>query len=104
MRVHVSTLTRAKETADIVASRLPPHVVRVPPDANLCEGDPALDMPGCVFADGAAIHVDGSRIETAFRTLFHRGIPCGNPPTRPSRWGRGRRSRYGTSTRSSSAT
>ena len=83
VRIHVSTLTRAKETADLISSRLPSHVVRMPPDANLCEGDPALDMPGCSFADGAAIHVEGSRIEAAFRSLFYRGIP--RKPTDPAK-------------------
>jgi len=38
VRLHVSTLTRAMETADIIAARLPASVQRVAPDSNLSEG------------------------------------------------------------------
>lgn len=41
VRLHVSTLQRAKETADIIAAALPSgRVRRLPPDANLAEGYP----------------------------------------------------------------
>mmetsp|Transcript_80367 Transcript_80367/g.222301 ORF Transcript_80367/g.222301 Transcript_80367/m.222301 type:complete len:400 (+) Transcript_80367:95-1294(+) len=75
VRIHVSTATRAKETAEVIASRLPAHVRRMPPDPNLSEGNPIMDMPGCNAADPAAIHVEGARIEAAFRSLFYRGVP-----------------------------
>ena len=75
VRMHVSTLTRAKQTADIVASRLPAHVMRLSPDENLAEGcPPAHDMPtGWAEPDG--VHYDGARIEAAFRRLFYRALP-----------------------------
>lgn len=41
VRMHVSTLQRAKETADIIAEALPAERVRrLPPDASLAEGYP----------------------------------------------------------------
>jgi len=40
VRIHVSTLTRAKETADLIASRLPSHVTKLAPNPNLVEGTP----------------------------------------------------------------
>ena len=75
VRIHVSSLTRAKETADIIASRLPPHVRRLPPDPNLAEGCPmAHDVPyGWAELDG--VHVEGARIEAAFRRYFYRAVP-----------------------------
>ena len=83
VRIHVSSLTRAKETADIIASRLPSHVQRLPPDPNLAEGCPmAHDVPhGWAEPDG--VHVEGARIEAAFRRLFYRAVPrrdAGGPP------------------------
>jgi hypothetical protein len=75
VRVHSSTLSRAKETADLIASRLPARVVRLPPDPLLSEGNPAPDVPDCWFADGPSIHVEGARVEAGFRTLFHRAVP-----------------------------
>lgn len=83
VRLHVSTATRAMETADVIATQLPTHVRRLPPDANLTEGNPIMDMPGCSFADGASIFVEGSRIEAAFRSLFYRGVPRKPPAQAP---------------------
>lgn len=83
VRIHVSTLTRAKETAEIIASRLPAHVPRLPPDANLAEGDPAHTVPfeGRGGVEGLRrrsrhVHVEGARIEAAFRSLFYRDLPA----------------------------
>ena len=86
VRVHCSTLSRAKETADLIAARLAPHVVRLPPDPLLSEGNPAPDMPGCWFADAPSILVEGARIEAGFRALFHRAVPRkpSPPPTSSS--------------------
>jgi len=74
VRIHVSTLTRAKETADLIATKLPSHVVRMTPNSNLSEGAPALNVPRN-WADGASVHVEGCRIEAAFRHIFYRGLP-----------------------------
>ena len=86
VRIHVSTLTRAKETAEIIASRLPPHVQRclLPPDPNLSEGEPAAHtIPYKVrggeeglFRRARDLHIEGARIEAAFRSLFYRDMPC----------------------------
>lgn len=83
VRIHVSTLTRAKETADIIASYLPLHVRRLTPDPNLAEGWPAahrIPFPkGAPEREARDVHVEGARIEAAFRSLFYRG----KPPTKP---------------------
>ena len=42
VRIRVSTLTRAKETADIIATRLPKHVRQLAPDPLLAEGWPSI--------------------------------------------------------------
>jgi serine/threonine-protein phosphatase PGAM5 len=76
VRIHVSTLTRAKETADIIASKLPSHVGRLPPDRNLSEGSPPVpDLPDAIFYDPRSAYVEGARIEAAFRSLCYRGLP-----------------------------
>ena len=75
VRLHVSTLTRAIETADIIAARLPASVQRVAPDSNLSEGcPPAHDLP-TGWAEADAVHYEGARLEAAFRKLFYRGLP-----------------------------
>ena len=86
VRIHVSTLTRAKETAEIIASRLPPHVQgrRLPPDPNLSEGEPAAHTIPFKARGGEEglrrrardLHVEGARIEAAFRSIFYRDLPC----------------------------
>ena len=54
VRIHTSTMTRAQETADLIAAELPPHVRRLPPEKNLSEGEPpALDVPAPYFVDAA---------------------------------------------------
>ena len=85
VRIHVSTLARAKETAAIIASRLPAHVRQ--PDPNLAEGDPAHTVPfqarGGVehlVKHGKAVWLDSARIEAAFRSLFYRGLPAKKKP------------------------
>ena len=83
VRIHVSTLTRAKETADIIAKHLPGHVRRLTPDPNLAEGWPLahrIPFPeGVPQEESRDVHIEGARIEAAFRGLFYRGKP-GQPP------------------------
>ena len=84
VRVHVSNLARAKETADIILKHLPSERVRrLPPDPNLAEGWPLahrIPFPdGAPQAEARDVHVEGARIEAAFRALFYRGKP-GQPP------------------------
>ncbi len=75
VRLHVSTLPRAMETADIIAARLPATVERVAPDANLSEGCPAAhDLP-TAWAEPDGVHYEGARLEAAFRMLFYRALP-----------------------------
>eukprot|EP00930_Biecheleria_cincta_P028125 TRINITY_DN1960_c4_g1_i1.p1 TRINITY_DN1960_c4_g1~~TRINITY_DN1960_c4_g1_i1.p1 ORF type:complete len:412 (-),score=35.21 TRINITY_DN1960_c4_g1_i1:89-1261(-) len=87
VRIHVSTLTRANETADIIASRLPSHVIRCAPDPNLSEGEPSAHIIPYMGRGGEEalekrsrdVHVDGARLEAAFRSYFYRDVPC-KPP------------------------
>ena len=76
----MSTLSRAKETAEIIASRLPAHVRQLPPDPNLAEGDPAHTVPFLarggeegLLRHSKAVWLDGARIEAAFR---RGGLAC----------------------------
>jgi len=78
VRIHVSSMTRAIETADIIASRLPEHVERLPPNPNLSEGSPAHNIPK-PYMKPKSVHVDGARIEAAFRSLFYRARPPRKP-------------------------
>jgi len=87
VRLHVSTLTRARETADIIASRLPDHVRRIEPNPLFVEGvPPAHTIPymargGEEYLWGRArdLHIEGAKMEAAFRSLFYRDLPC-KPP------------------------
>ena len=81
VRIHTSTMTRAQETADLIAAELPPHVHRLPPGKNLSEGEPpALDVPAPYFVTPRGAHVEGSRMEAAYRSLFYRSLPRRRPP------------------------
>ena len=81
VRIHTSTMTRAQETADLIAAELPPHVRRLPPEKNLSEGEPpALDVPAPYFVTPRGAHVEGSRMEAAYRSLFYRSLPRRRPP------------------------
>ena len=77
VRIHVSSLARARETADLIAAHLPAHVHRYPPDRNLAEGWPlAHRIPypkGAPEDESRLVHVEGARIEAAYRSLFYRG-------------------------------
>jgi len=70
--VHSSTMTRAVETADLIAAHLPG--VKRSSDAGLSEGVPCHAIPGCVH-HSAAVYRDGARIEAAFRRYFKRALP-----------------------------
>ncbi len=77
-RVLVSTMTRAKETADLIAESLPAETPREAPDAMIGEGDPVRPEPDIIGWEAgidAAYRTDGSRIEAAFRKYFHRADP-----------------------------
>lgn len=70
--IYNSTMTRAKETADIIASHLP----EVPREecSMLREGAPIKPEPpaGHWKPDVKQFYEDGARIEAAFRKYFHR--------------------------------
>ena len=77
--LHVSDMTRAKETADLIALELLPlnggkGIERTAPDRNLNEGRPSHVVPSRQPMDSLAVAVDGPRIETAFRTYFYRAV------------------------------
>lgn len=67
-----STMTRAKETADIIRGSLPADVQSQANDSILCEGAPFPPEPRSSWKPETYYHVDGSRIEAAFRKYFHR--------------------------------
>mmetsp|Transcript_44327 Transcript_44327/g.106783 ORF Transcript_44327/g.106783 Transcript_44327/m.106783 type:complete len:326 (+) Transcript_44327:53-1030(+) len=74
--VRVSNMTRAKETADIIASHLP-GAERPLPDPELNEGRPAHNVPGGKASSSTIKKTDEShpRIEKAFQKYFYRADP-----------------------------
>ncbi len=72
--IRVSNMTRAKETADIIAKYLPGHVSRADPDPNLNEGVPCPTVPGRRISASAIKKTDEGheRIEKAFQSYFYR--------------------------------
>ena len=71
-----STMTRAKETADLIRPFLPDEIPSLPNDAILCEGAPFPPEPRVsAWKPETHYYVDGSRIEAAFRKYFHRAEP-----------------------------
>lgn len=68
-----STMTRAKETCDIIAPYLPERTRMLPPDPFFVEGRPAQVVPGKKF-DPEVVERDGQRIESAFQSLFYREL------------------------------
>ena len=77
--IRVSNMTRAKETAELIAKSLPESVVRAEPDANLNEGRPCHHIPGGRVSQRSIKITDEGhdRIEKAFKTYFYRS----NPPS-----------------------
>jgi serine/threonine-protein phosphatase PGAM5 len=72
--IHVSGLTRAIETADIISKHLP-DVPRTSPNQNLNEGRPAHVIPRKRPMSLEGVHEGSARIEAAFRTYFYRSMP-----------------------------
>ena len=81
--LHMSTMTRAKETAEIVRDELQcsghHHVVMTEPDRLLNEGLPAPIIPhrpdvGTLSQQQKEIHENHDRIERAFQKYFHRRL------------------------------
>jgi serine/threonine-protein phosphatase PGAM5 len=74
--LRVSGMTRAKETADIIASFLP-GVEYVEPDPLLSEGRPSHHIPSGKVSDKIIEATDHNhpRIEEAFQKYFHRADP-----------------------------
>ena len=66
-----STMARAKQTAALIGQHLPQDLKVLPDDPILVEGAPYPPEPGRVKAE-MPYHVDGARIEAAFRKYFHR--------------------------------
>lgn len=66
-----STMSRAKQTAALIAQHLPPGLTVLPDDPILKEGAPYPPEPGTCKVE-VPYHVDGARIEAAFRKYFHR--------------------------------
>jgi len=77
VRLHVSGMARAQETAGIIHRCLPSSlgVEALPPNPNLNEGRPAHSVPEGSVMNPKSVHRDGPRIETAFRQIFHRSDP-----------------------------
>jgi len=73
VRLRCSTMTRARETCEIIKPYLPARTIVEPPDPNLAEGRPAQAIPGRPF-DANLVHKDGTRIEKAYRSLFYRAL------------------------------
>jgi serine/threonine-protein phosphatase PGAM5 len=67
-----STMTRAIETADLIRPFLPTDIPSLPNDPILCEGAPFPPEPRSSWKPEKSYHVDGARIEAAFRKYFHR--------------------------------
>eukprot|EP00592_Proboscia_alata_P006219 CAMPEP_0194356400 /NCGR_PEP_ID=MMETSP0174-20130528/4061_1 /TAXON_ID=216777 /ORGANISM="Proboscia alata, Strain PI-D3" /LENGTH=343 /DNA_ID=CAMNT_0039125977 /DNA_START=351 /DNA_END=1382 /DNA_ORIENTATION=- len=89
-KIRVSNLTRAKETADIIARQLPPSIKndsndivlvdgieRMDPDPNLNEGRPAHTIPGGKASSSIIEKMDECHpnAERAFENYFHRADP-----------------------------
>ena len=72
--LRVSNLTRAKETASIIASYLPSTVSVIEPDPMLNEGRPCHTIPGGRMSrkDIETTDAHHPRIEGAFRNYIHR--------------------------------
>ena len=66
-----STMSRAQQTAALIGQPLPEGLTTLPGDPILREGGPYPPEPGSVKAE-ASYHLDGARIEAAFRKYFHR--------------------------------
>ena len=78
VRIHSSTMTRAKETADIVAAQLSDGTyTRLPPNPLLVEGSPPVHNVPSPFYGARAVHT--SLMEVGFRSLVKR-LPLASAP------------------------
>jgi serine/threonine-protein phosphatase PGAM5 len=84
IRLHVSNMTRAKETAAILASKLSSAVEKKSPNPLLNEGKPAHILPDNGTKSEprfkpSTVFRDGARIEAGFRDIFFRAKSHKNP-------------------------
>ncbi len=71
-----STMSRARETANLIKQHLPASLVVKPDDAILAEGAPyPPEPPSSRWRPEDHYFADGARIEAAFRHYFHRADP-----------------------------
>ncbi len=90
--LHVSTMTRAKETAELIRDELHcsgHHVVVTEPDLLLNEGLPAPIIPhrpdvGTLLQQQKEVNENHDRIERAFQKYFHRRLPSTTDMATPS--------------------
>lgn len=82
IKMHVSQLTRAKETADIISKYLPKSVTYDPiGNSDLNEGRPCHTIPGQIPVPDKVVEIvdiQHPKIENAFRTYFYRHNPTMN--------------------------
>lgn len=82
----VSNMTRAKETAEIIANHLPDYVERADPDPLLNEGIPAQIIPSRPELDiEEDFKKNGPRIEEAFQKYFSRSTDEVSTKDHPNR-------------------
>lgn len=84
--IRVSDMTRAKETAGIIATHLPDYVEAADPDPLLNEGIPAPIIPSRPELDiEEDLEKNGTRIEEAFEKYFYRSIDEVSTKDHPNR-------------------
>jgi len=78
VRIHVSTMVRAVETADLIAAQFPEGAFKsLPPNPLLVEGSPPVhNIPDPLYS---AKDVHRSLMEAGFRSIFHR-LPLRDEP------------------------
>lgn len=84
--IRVSNMTRAKETAEIIATHLPEYVEIADPDPLLNEGIPAQIIPSrSELRIEEDLATNGARIEQAFKKYFHRSTDAVSTKDHPNR-------------------
>lgn len=83
-KVVISTMARAKHTADIILKHIPQDKVLSKEYSSLLpEGNPVPPEPSNGrFKAPMHFYTDGARIEAAFRQYFHRATPTADNPER----------------------
>ena len=74
-KINRSSMTRAMETADLIAAELDADIPLGDPDDILREGYPIKPEPQGGWHPDFQAHTDGARIEASFRKYFHRAEP-----------------------------